>query len=72
MIEGVDAIIALPEGSGTLEEMLEAVTWKCLGLYANPIVVVNIRGFFDSLVALFDRAIAEHFMDERHANFCIP
>jgi len=66
MIEEVDAIVALPGGSGTLEELLEAITWKRLGLYVNPIVLVNIRGFFDALVALFDRAITEHFMDTRH------
>src|SRR5438128_8197164 len=66
MIEEVDAIIALPGGSGTLEELLEAITWKRLGLYVNPIVLVNVRGFFDALVTLFDRAITEHFMDARH------
>ena len=66
MIEEVDAIVALPGGSGTLEELLEAITWKRLGLYVNPIVLVNIRSFFDPLVALFDRAITENFMDARH------
>ncbi len=71
MIEEVDAIVALPGGSGTLEELLEAITWKRLGLYVNPIVLVNIRGFFDALVALFDRAIAENFMDVRHRSMWI-
>lgn len=66
MIEEVDAIVALPGGSGTLEELLEAITWKRLGLYVNPIVLVNIRRFFDPLVALFDRAVTEQFMDTRH------
>jgi len=66
MIEEVDAIVALPGGSGTLEELLEAVTWKRLGLYVNPIVLVNLRGFFDALVALLERAITEQFMDARH------
>jgi predicted Rossmann-fold nucleotide-binding protein len=45
---------------------LEAVTWKRLGLYLNPIVLLNVRGFFDPLLALFERAIRERFMDERH------
>ena len=71
MIEEVDAIVALPGGSGTLEELLEAITWKRLGLYVNPIVLVNIQGFFDALVALFDRAIAENFMDVRHRSMWI-
>jgi hypothetical protein len=66
MIEEADAVVSLPGGSGTLEELLEAITWKRLGLYLNPIVVVNVRGFFDPLIALLDRAIGERFMDERH------
>jgi uncharacterized protein (TIGR00730 family) len=66
MVEEVDAIIALPGGSGTLEELLEAITWKRLGLYVNPIVLVNIRGFLDALVTLLERAIAEQLMDARH------
>lgn len=60
------AVIALPGGSGTLEELLEAITLKRLGLYLNPIVLVNTRGFFSPLVALLENAISERFMDERH------
>jgi uncharacterized protein (TIGR00730 family) len=66
MIEEVDAVIALPGGSGTFEELLEAITWKRLGLYFNPIVLVNTLGFYDPLVALFGRAVQEKFMDARH------
>ena len=66
MIEDVDAVVALPGGCGTFEELLEAITWKRLGLYVNPIVIVNVRGFYDPLVAMLDRAVAERFMDERH------
>jgi uncharacterized protein (TIGR00730 family) len=66
MIEEVDAVIALPGGSGTLEELLEAITWKRLGLYANPIVLVNTRRFFDPLLELLEGAVAERFMDPRH------
>src|SRR5579862_716679 len=60
------AVVALPGGSGTLEELLEALTLKRLGLYLNPIVLLNTRGFFDSFTELMSRCIAEHFMDERH------
>ncbi len=60
------AVVALPGGSGTLEELLEALTLKRLGLYLNPIVLVNTRGFFNSLSDLMSRCIEEHFMDERH------
>ncbi len=60
------AAIALPGGSGTLEELLEAITLKRLGLYLNPIVLVNTRGFFDPLTELLQHAVDEHFMDVRH------
>src|ERR1700746_3525008 len=67
MLTRSDAAIALPGGSGTLEELLEAITLKRLGLYLNPIVLVNTRGFFNPLLQVFARAIEERFMDERHA-----
>ena len=60
------AAIALPGGSGTLEELLEAITLKRLGLYLNPILLVNTRGFFGPLIELLSRAVEERFMDERH------
>jgi uncharacterized protein (TIGR00730 family) len=60
------AAIALPGGSGTLEELLEAITLKRLGLYLNPIVLINTRGFFDPLLEVLRRAVSEHFMDTRH------
>ena len=60
------AAIALPGGSGTLEELFEAITLKRLGLYLNPIVLVNTRGFFSPLLDVLGRAVAEHFMDPRH------
>jgi len=67
MLTGSDAAIALPGGSGTLEELIEAISLKRLGIYLNPIVMVNVRGFFDPLLALLRRCIEERFMDERHA-----
>ena len=60
------AAIALPGGSGTLEELLEAITLKRLGLYLNPIVLVNTRGFYTPLLQVLERAVNEHFMDPRH------
>ena len=67
MLTRSQAAIALPGGSGTLEELLEAITLKRLGLYLNPILLVNTRGFFNPLLEVLNHAIAEHFMDERHA-----
>jgi uncharacterized protein (TIGR00730 family) len=66
MLTRSDAAIALPGGSGTLEELLEAITLKRLGLYLNPIVLVNTRDFFAPLLALLARAVEERFMDPRH------
>jgi uncharacterized protein (TIGR00730 family) len=68
MIESSQAIIALPGGCGTLEELLEAITWKRLGLHTNPIIIVNARGFFDPLVAQLERCIDERFMLPKHRN----
>jgi uncharacterized protein (TIGR00730 family) len=61
-----DAVIALPGGCGTLEELLEIITWKQLGLYLNPIVILNINHFFDPLLAMLDKAIHENFMRIQH------
>ena len=66
LIEGVDAVVALPGGSGTLEELIETITLKRLGQFLKPIVLVNIDGFYDPLVQQYNRCIAERFMDERH------
>jgi uncharacterized protein (TIGR00730 family) len=67
MLEGADAVVALPGGSGTLEELFEAISLKRLGIWLGPIVLVNTRGFFDAWASLMRRAIDERFMDERHA-----
>lgn len=61
-----DAVIALPGGCGTLEELLEIITWKQLGLYLNPIVVLNIKGYFDPQLAMLAKAVDEHFMRPQH------
>lgn len=61
-----DAVIALPGGCGTLEELLEIITWKQLGLYLYPIVILNTNGFFDPLLDMLTRAIDENFMRRQH------
>ena len=61
-----DGIVALPGGCGTLEELLEIITWKQLGLYLNPIVILNTNGYFDPLLAMLQRAVDENFMREQH------
>ena len=61
-----DACIALPGGCGTFEELLEVITWKQLGLYVNPIVILNINHYYDPLLQLFEKAIQEQFMRSQH------
>lgn len=62
-----DAVIALPGGCGTLEELLEIITWKQLGLYLNPIVILNINHYYDPLLELLRNAMDENFMRPQHA-----
>ena len=63
-----DGIIALPGGCGTLEELLEIITWKQLGLYLNPIIILNVNGFFDPLLEMLERAIEENFMRRQNGD----
>lgn len=66
MDERADAIVTLPGGFGTLEELLEMLTLRQLTYHDKPIVIVNLGGFFDPLLAMFERIFAERFTDERH------
>jgi len=61
-----DAVVALPGGCGTLEELLEVITWKRLGIFSKPIVIVNLEGYFDALILMLNRAVDEHFMRAEH------
>jgi uncharacterized protein (TIGR00730 family) len=62
MAELADALLALPGGIGTLEELLEAMTWTKLGLHSKPCGVLNVAGYYDPLVTMLDAAVAEDFM----------
>ncbi len=66
MLSQSHAVVALPGGTGTLEELFEAITLKRLGLYLNPIVIVNTRGFYNSLIELLKLSVTERFMGDRH------
>lgn len=66
MLSESEGLVTLPGGSGTLEELFEALTLKRLGLYVYPIVLVNTRDYFAPLIELLNHAVAERFMDERH------
>ena len=61
-----DGVIALPGGCGTMEELLEIITWKQLGLYLNPIVVLNTGDYYRPLLDMLARAAGEQFMRPVH------
>lgn len=66
MADMSDAVIALPGGCGTIEELCEIITWKQLGLYLNPIVILNTNGYYNHFIAQLEQAIEERFMGEIH------
>jgi len=66
MIQNAQAVVALPGGSGTFDELLEAISLKRLALYLGPIVLLNTQAYFDHLLLALDRSVSERFMDPRH------
>lgn len=66
MSDMANAVIALPGGVGTLEELLEALTWRQLGLIRVPIIILNAMGYYDALLAMLRHAIDEGFMKPSH------
>lgn len=66
LIKDVDAVVALPGGCGTLEELMEVITLKRLGKFTKPIIILNTNGFYDHLKLLLEKMINEHFMRTEH------
>lgn len=66
MAELSDGFVALPGGFGTLEELLETITWAQLGLHRKPIGLLNIAGFFDPLLAMFEHAVHAGFLRRKY------
>lgn len=66
LLTGSDAVVALPGGCGTLEELFEAITLKRLGIYFSPIVLLNTQGYWDRLVGFMDQVIEQRFMNPEH------
>lgn len=60
------AVVALPGGVGTWEEFMEIVTWKQLGLFSGNVVLLNIDGYYDSIVEMFGRGIRDGFLKSDH------
>lgn len=71
MAELADAFIALPGGYGTFEEFCEVLTWTQLGLHRKPCGILNVEGYYDPLLALFDHALAEQFVRPAHRDMVI-
>jgi len=71
MAELSDGFIALPGGYGTLDEFCEILTWTQLGLERKPCGILNIRGYYDHLLQLFDHAVAERFLKPAHRDMLL-
>jgi len=71
MMSLADAFVALPGGYGTLEEFCEVVTWLQLGLHRKPCGLLNVDGYYDPLLALFQHAQSEGFVHPVHASLVL-
>jgi hypothetical protein len=65
-LQNIDGLVALPGGSGTLEELLEAITLKRLGQFTKPIVILNTNGYYEPLKQMLEKCVNEKFMHKKH------
>jgi len=68
MSESADAFVALPGGLGTLEELFEVLTWAQLGIHAKPVGLLNVSGYFDSLLRFFDEMVGQGYVSAVERN----
>jgi uncharacterized protein (TIGR00730 family) len=66
MYELADGYIALPGGYGTLDELFETLTWAQIGEHNKPVGLLNVNGYYDSLLVMLDRALQEKFLFPEH------
>ncbi len=66
MVELADVFLILPGGYGTLDELLEVITWAQLGIHAKPCILINTLGYWDGLLAFLDSAVTEGFLKPRY------
>ncbi|VAH95402.1 probable cytokinin riboside 5'-monophosphate phosphoribohydrolase LOG4 [Triticum urartu] len=71
MAKHSDAFIALPGGYGTIEELLEIITWAQLGIHNKPVGLLNVDGYYNSLLSLFDKGVEEGFIDDAARNIFV-
>lgn len=71
MADLADAFIALPGGLGTIEELLEALTWAQLGIHRKPCGILNVEGYFDPLMTFLDLAADRRFINPNHRSLLL-
>ncbi|XP_078152178.1 putative lysine decarboxylase family protein [Carex rostrata] len=71
MARGADAFIALPGGYGTMEELLEMITWAQLGIHDKPVGLLNVDGYYNTLLALFDNGVTEGFIKPAYRHIIV-
>jgi uncharacterized protein (TIGR00730 family) len=71
MAERADAFIALPGGIGTVEELVEVLTWTQLGVHDKPCAVLDVEGYWQPLLAMLDHAVDERFLAEQHRDMLL-
>lgn len=64
-----DAMIAMPGGLGTLEELFEVWTWAQLGFHTKPCGLLNVEAYFDQMLAFLDNAVSQRFVKQTHRDF---
>ncbi len=69
LAEWGDAYLVLPGGFGTLDELIEVITWKHLDHHHKPIILLNLNGFWSPLLLFFDRIASEQMVSEEHGNY---
>lgn len=69
MFERSDAIVVLPGGPGTLDELMEVLTWRQLGLHEKPVVIVDVQGYWQPLQAMLEHVIAHGFADRSFLSY---
>lgn len=69
MLMNADAVVVLPGGAGSLDELFEVLTWRQLGLHNKPILILNTEGYWNPLLALVDHVIAQGFADPSLGGF---
>ena len=66
MIDNVDAVVTLPGGCGTMEEFMETLSLKRLGLFTKPMIILNTNKFYDPLINLLEAMVQENFLASKH------